>query len=88
MTATFVGWSPGFSLSPQAGTLKRGLQLPKIKTTMHHTAEPTMYDDLAAVGEILDRQLDDGDGNGGEFQNSANATAYVQDNNYTVVKKL
>lgn len=40
------------------------------------------------VGEILDRQLDDGDGNGGEFQNSTNTTGYNQDQNYTFVKRL
>ncbi len=40
------------------------------------------------VGEILDRQLDDGDGNAGELQNSANTTAYAQDTNYTICKKL
>lgn len=40
------------------------------------------------VGEILDRQMDDGDGNGGEVQNSANTTAYVLDTNYTIAKKL
>jgi len=40
------------------------------------------------VGEILDRQLDDGDGNGGQFQNSANTTNYAQDTNYSFAKKL
>lgn len=40
------------------------------------------------VGEIIDRQMDDGDGNGGEVQNSANTTAYGQNTNYTIAKKL
>ncbi len=40
------------------------------------------------VGEILDRQLDDGDGNAGELQNSTNTTNYVQTNNYVIYKKL
>ncbi len=47
-----------------------------------------MEDLQGKIGEILDRQLDDGDGNGGEFQNNANVTVYVQDTNYTVIKKL
>lgn len=47
-----------------------------------------MQDIQGKIGEILDRQLDDGDGNGGEFQNSSNTTTYVLDNNYTVCKKL
>lgn len=40
------------------------------------------------IGEILDIQLDDGDGNGGDFQNSADTTAYVQTTPYDLCKKL
>ncbi|VAW63186.1 hypothetical protein MNBD_GAMMA11-2305 [hydrothermal vent metagenome] len=47
-----------------------------------------MQDIQGKVGDILDRQLDDGDGNGGEFQNSSNTTTYNLDANYTLCKKL
>ena len=47
-----------------------------------------MEDLQGKIGEILDRQLDDGDGDGGEVQNSANATVYAQNTNYIVIKKL
>ncbi len=40
------------------------------------------------IGEILDRQLDDGDGDGGELQNDTNTTTYNQTLNYTIFKKL
>jgi len=40
------------------------------------------------VGEIIDRQLDDGDGNAGEVQNSLNTSNYVLDTAYVMAKKL
>ncbi len=47
-----------------------------------------MDDIQGKVAEILDRQLDDGDGDAGEFQNSDNTSTYAQDSNYTIYKKL
>ncbi len=47
-----------------------------------------MEDLQGKVGEILDRQLDDGDGNAGELQNSANTSTYNLTQNYYIYKKL
>lgn len=47
-----------------------------------------MEDLQGKIGEILDRQLDDGNGDAGELQNSANAVVYGQTTNYNIFKKL
>jgi len=47
-----------------------------------------MQDVQGKIGEILDRQLDDGNGDGGELQNDTNTANYNQNTNYTVCKKL
>jgi len=40
------------------------------------------------IGEILDRQMDDGNGNTGEVRATANAATYTQNTSYTIVRQL
>jgi len=47
-----------------------------------------MEDLQGKIGEILDRQMDDGNGNTGEVRATANAAVYAQNTNYTIVRKL